>query len=193
MKPAHHRLLTPGAVPGCGESAARVPASTIAPRLLREPQRQVGLRLPDRRYRAEGLGRSHRGALLPESLLSGVNRQLQPGEYLHYRRSFPRPAVGSGERVILHFGAVDQWCRVRMNGHVVGENRGGYLPFFFDVTEHLREGDNDLHVVVTDPSDTGPGSRGKQRLQPGGIWYTAQSGSGRPSGSNVSLLLISPR
>jgi hypothetical protein len=115
----------------------------------------------------------------PESLLSGVGHVLQPDEVLHYRRSFRLP---SGfvhhwdDRVLLHFGAVDQWCRVEVNGHVVGEHSGGYLPFVLDVTSVLVTGLNELRVVVRDPSDTGLGSRGKQRLTRGGIWYTPQSG-----------------
>jgi beta-galactosidase/beta-glucuronidase len=59
---------------------------------------------------------------------------------------------------------------------VVGEHLGGYLPFTFDVTDALRDGENELRVVVRDPSDTGHLSRGKQRLARGGIWYTPQSG-----------------
>lgn len=112
----------------------------------------------------------------PEAPLSGVGRQLQPGEFLHYRRTLQLPAGFVRDRVLLHFGAVDQWCRVNVNGVDVGEHDGGYLPFTIDITEALTPGDNTLHVVVTDPSDTGTGARGKQKLQPGGIWYTAQSG-----------------
>jgi len=112
----------------------------------------------------------------PEAPLSGVGRQLQPEEYLHYRRTFDLPEGFTRDRVLLHFGAVDQFCRVRVNGIDVGEHEGGYLPFTIDITEALSPGSNTLHVVVTDPSDTGPGARGKQKLQPGGIWYTAQSG-----------------
>ena len=112
----------------------------------------------------------------PEAVLSGVGRQLQPGEYLHYQRSFDLPAGFRSDRVMLHFGAVDQWCRITLNGSVVGEHDGGFLPFSVDVTDSCSDTDNDLHVVVQDPSDTGPGARGKQKLQPGGIWYTAQSG-----------------
>ncbi len=59
---------------------------------------------------------------------------------------------------------------------VVGEHLGGYLPFTLDVTDALRDGENELRVVVRDPSDTGHLSRGKQRLARGGIWYTPQSG-----------------
>lgn len=112
----------------------------------------------------------------PEAVLSGVGRQLQPGEYLHYQRTFDLPTGFRADRVLLHFGAVDQWCRITLNGSVVGEHDGGFLPFSVDVTDSCSDTDNDLHVVVQDPSDTGPGARGKQKLQPGGIWYTAQSG-----------------
>ncbi|MGB9375375.1 MAG: sugar-binding domain-containing protein [Jiangellales bacterium] len=115
----------------------------------------------------------------PESALSGVGHVLQPDEVLHYRRSFRLPAglvAHWDDRVLLHFGAVDQWCRVEVNGHVVGEHTSGYLPFTLDVTSALVKGLNDLRVVVRDPSDTGLGSRGKQRLARGGIWYTPQSG-----------------
>ena len=115
----------------------------------------------------------------PETLLSGVRRVVTPDDVLHYRRTFAlpegfRPAGPS--RVLLHLGAVDQWCRVLVNGRVVGEHLGGYLPFTCDVTEALAAGENEVRVVVRDPSDTGHLSRGKQRLARGGIWYTAQSG-----------------
>ena len=46
----------------------------------------------------------------PESSLSGVNRQLQPEEYLWYRRSVTVRRPEEGRRLLLHFGAVDQRC-----------------------------------------------------------------------------------
>ncbi|GGQ14395.1 glycoside hydrolase family 2 protein [Streptosporangium pseudovulgare] len=110
----------------------------------------------------------------PEAPLSGVNRQLLPGQTLWYRRSFDLPADFAGGRVILHFGAVDQTCRVWVNDVEAGGHTGGYLPFSFDVTDALRPSGNTLVVAVQD--DTGNGPRGKQRLRRGGIWYTAQSG-----------------
>ncbi len=114
----------------------------------------------------------------PETPLSGVGHVLAPHEVLHYRRTLHLPDgfARPGDRVLLHLGAVDQWCRVRVNGRVVGEHTGGYLPVRCDVTDALRPGDNDLHVVVRDPTDTGVRSRGKQVLRPGGIWYTPTSG-----------------
>ena len=114
----------------------------------------------------------------PEAPLSRVGRQLQPDERLSYRRTLRLPdgfrAVDG--RVLLHFGAVDQTCTVRLNGVEVGANVGGYLPFSCDVTAALRPGDNELVVDVRDLSDGAQHASGKQRLHRGGIWYTAQSG-----------------
>jgi beta-galactosidase/beta-glucuronidase len=113
----------------------------------------------------------------PEAALSGVGRQLQPGQWLWYRRRGVRaPLAPPDGRVLLHFGAVDQWCTVRVNGVEVGEHLGGYLPFTFDVTDHLRGDEETIEVGVRDWSETRPHARGKQRLDRGTIWYTAQSG-----------------
>jgi hypothetical protein len=71
----------------------------------------------------------------PEAPLSGVNRQLQPQQFLWYRRTLRLPGGFAGERVLLHFGAVDQSCTVTVNGIEVGGHDGGYLPFALDVTE----------------------------------------------------------
>ncbi|MEU5994311.1 sugar-binding domain-containing protein [Spirillospora sp. NPDC047418] len=114
----------------------------------------------------------------PESALSGVGRQLLPDETLWYRRSI-RLQDGfrrEGDRVLLHFGAVDQTCRVTVNDREAGRHEGGYLPFSFDITDLLEDGAGSLVVEVQDPSDTGDRGWGKQKLKRGGIWYTAQSG-----------------
>ena len=111
----------------------------------------------------------------PEAPLSGVGRQLKPGQWLHYTRSFV-PPEGTGGRVLLHFGAVDYEASVFVNGVSVGGHKGGYLPFSLDITHALTEGENVLRVTVTDPSDTGHQARGKQKLKSGGMFYTAQSG-----------------
>ena len=111
----------------------------------------------------------------PETRASGVGRTLQPGEWLHYHRSFA-PPTGSGGRVLLHFGAVDYACAVQVNGHLVGGHRGGYWPFTFDITEALNADHNRLWVAVQDPTGAGVQARGKQTLRPGGMFYPAQSG-----------------
>ncbi|MBQ3109334.1 MAG: glycoside hydrolase family 2, partial [Clostridia bacterium] len=112
----------------------------------------------------------------PETSLSGVGCQLQPDEAMWYRRTFTLPEGFLKDRLILHFGAVDQHSEVYVNGQLAGESTSGYLPFSMDITELLRDGENLLAVRVEDPSDTSPNCRGKQCLNPKGIWYTAQSG-----------------
>ncbi len=112
----------------------------------------------------------------PESMLSGVNRQLKPEEVMYYERPLILPSKYAGKRCILHFGAVDQSCEVFINSRRVAEHMGGYLPFSVDITEAVEEGGNLLSVKVRDLSDSSYHSRGKQKLNRGGMFYTAQSG-----------------
>ncbi|CAM2906526.1 DUF2804 domain-containing protein [Prescottella defluvii] len=113
----------------------------------------------------------------PEAPLSGVNRTLRPDEALWYRRAFALPEGFVRDRVLLHFGAVDQDCEVWVDDSPVGGHRGGYLPFTLDITDALDSGGtHELVVRVRDVTDTSWRSRGKQKLDRGGIWYTPQSG-----------------
>ncbi len=113
----------------------------------------------------------------PESLLSAVGRQLLPGQTLWYRRAVCfAPQPNENQRLLLHFGAVDQHCQVFCNGAPVGSHSGGYWPFTFDITGYAHPGENVLTLCVTDDSDSGDEAWGKQKLRRGKIWYTAQSG-----------------
>ena len=111
-----------------------------------------------------------------ESALSGVGKVLQPDQRLWQKRQFNVPADWKGERILLHFGAVDYECMLWINGGLVGSHTGGFDAFSFDITPFLKEGSNELLLAVTDPSDTGEQPRGKQQLKPSGIWYTPVSG-----------------
>ena len=113
-----------------------------------------------------------------ESALSGVRRQLTPHQLLIYRRSFTFREPLNGKRLLLHFGAVDWQTKVYVNGKLVGEHRGGYDSFSFDITDAVKAGEeNEIVVVVFDPTS---GTKGKQNLgsmfNPGGIMYTPCSG-----------------
>ena len=114
-----------------------------------------------------------------ESALSGGGKPSIPGRRLWYRRTFAVPADWAGQRVLLHFGAVNWDAVVNLNGHRLGEHKGGYDGFDFDATDGLRPGDNERVVAVRNPltSDT-PGAQvlGKQRAHPGGVLYTAATG-----------------
>ena len=113
----------------------------------------------------------------PEAPLSGVERQLRPRQVLWYKRILPREVrKENGKRWLLHFGAVDQFAAVYINKILVTKHLGGYLPFTADVTDALKEGENELLVAVRDFTDHSYYSQGKQKLAKGGMFYTAQSG-----------------
>jgi beta-galactosidase/beta-glucuronidase len=111
-----------------------------------------------------------------ESDLSGVQSSLEPDQTLWYHRTFLLPSSWANDQVLLHFGAVDFECRVWVNGREVGTHRGGYCAFSYNITQSLVEGENEIVVSVSDPTDSALQERGKQVLSPKGIWYTAVSG-----------------
>ena len=111
----------------------------------------------------------------PESVLSGIHRTFARGDVLDYERTFTLPEGFQKDRVILHFGAVDQICTVCLNGQELGGHKGGYLPFSFDITDFLTEGENTLRVEVIDDLDHDL-PWGKQSSDRGGMWYTPVSG-----------------
>jgi len=111
-----------------------------------------------------------------ESKLSRVARKVTPDDRIWYRRSFAVPQDWAGEHVMLNFGAVDFSATIWVNGAVVGSHKGGFNTFGFDITNYLKPGQNELVVQVADPTSAGTQPRGKQILDPSGIWYTAVSG-----------------
>ncbi len=123
-------------------------------------------------------GRKALGKILvpfpPESRLSGIGRLTKKKDTLIYTRTFTLPKGFKKERVLLHFGAADQYTAVYLNDTLIGKNEGGYLPFSFDITDHLQK-ENILRVEVTDPMDLNL-PYGKQRYKRGGMWYTPIAG-----------------
>ncbi len=111
----------------------------------------------------------------PESLLSGVEITFSDNDVLWYKREFEIPEGFTKDRVILHFGAVDQKTEVFINGVSVGKNIGGYFPFSFDITEHLKE-KNVIEVKVEDTLNDFVLPYGKQCRKRGGMWYTPVTG-----------------
>ncbi len=111
----------------------------------------------------------------PESLLSGIQHPPLPGERMTYNRSFVLPETWTGQRILLHFGAVARDARILVNNIPAGTHDNGYLSFSCDITDALHPGDNLLTVIaVNDLSPAYPW--GKQRQDRGGMWYTPVSG-----------------
>ncbi len=112
-----------------------------------------------------------------ESALSGVGRLLKPDEFLWYTRTIDvrkRP----GERVLLHFGAVDFRAQVFVGHRDVTDvpHEGGQSPFTLDVTDYVADGANELTVCVWDPTEDFVNARGKQSFEPKSCFYTRVSG-----------------
>ena len=131
----------------------------------------------------------------PESELSGVGRTLKPNECLWYRRTLEAPDGfdANTEDLILHFGAVDQFAEVRLNGVTISHHAGGYLPFSIVLSEAFVNGiPNELLVRVRDESDTSCWSRGKQSSKPGGTGCRGREFLVDPSCATCTLCLNAP-
>lgn len=111
----------------------------------------------------------------PESLLSGIHQHFPEGSSLFYRRQLILPEGFRKNRVLLHFGAVDQQAEIYLNGQLVSSHTGGYESFTVDITDYLQE-ENELVVRATDDLRSKVLPYGKQTMKRGGMWYTPVSG-----------------
>ena len=94
-----------------------------------------------------------------------------------YRKVFQVPGTWRGQRVLLHFGAVDQIATVWVNNQKVAYHEGGYTEFSADITSALRwSGSQEITVRVEDRNEAGPFPVGKQRTNPGELFYSGASG-----------------
>ena len=115
--------------------------------------------------------------LVPFPVESAVSGVMEHHERLWYRRLFEVPAAWAGQRILLHFGAVDWESQVYVNGTSVGVHRGGYDAFSYDITDALAgSGPQELIVRVFDPTNSQAIACGKQDLNPSGIWYVPATG-----------------
>jgi beta-galactosidase/beta-glucuronidase len=114
----------------------------------------------------------------PETPASGVE-ETGFFDAVWYRRTFRAPRLENGQRLILHFGAVDHEATVWVNDSLAARHEGGYTPFSADITDLLdRDGEQTIVVrAFDDPRDLGK-PRGKQdwQLEPHSIWYYRTTG-----------------
>ena len=110
-----------------------------------------------------------------ESSLSGFNGELRYGEKLTYRRTFTVPDSWRGRHIKLNLGAVSREHTVFVNGSEAGNGHFAYFPLSIDITEFLRDGENELKILcINDLDPAFP--YGKQKHARGGMWYTPCSG-----------------
>lgn len=110
----------------------------------------------------------------PQSYLSNYKGEVK--DEMTYEKSFKIPSHFNKDKILLHFGAVDQICDVYVNDKYVGHHEGGYLPFSFDISEFVNKGiENKIQVKVKDTLSIDY-PYGKQTKKRGGMWYTPVSG-----------------
>jgi hypothetical protein len=145
---------------------------------MAEPQRPLGLRdHGSGRAPTRGMGRADPGAVPGRVRALRRDEAGQRGGTPLVSPHVQVPSKWKGQRVLLHFGAVDWEATVWVNGVEVGSHRGGYDAFSFDVTDALRpSGDQELVVAVWDPTDAGINRAASRSAIPSGIWYTPTTG-----------------
>ena len=116
----------------------------------------------------------------PETLRSGIG-DTQFYEACWYRRRVEQAPITNGDRVLLHFGAVDWAADVWIQQVWVGRHEGGYTPFTFDITHVVKAVQGSRFEIVVraidDPTDLAK-PRGKQDWErdPHSIWCPRTSG-----------------
>ena len=113
-----------------------------------------------------------------ESILSGVGKSLKPGMSLFYNKKIDLTKIQNKGKFFLNFGAVDQETDIYINGKHVGNHKGGYFSFSFDITDFVRDDltNVDIIVRVIDNLKENGEAYGKQSNPRGNIYYIPTGG-----------------
>ncbi len=65
-----------------------------------------------------------------------------------YKKSFDYKKSDASNRVFLYFGAINYKAEVYLNGNKLGTHIGGFTPFQYEITEHVKPSENHLIVKV---------------------------------------------
>ena len=94
--------------------------------------------------------------------------------YGWYRKHFDVPKAWSGKRINLEFDGVFQVAEIFVNGRRIGEHKGGYTGFTFDITDAVKPGDNVVAVRVNNIWDPQLAPRAGEHTFSGGIYRDAR-------------------
>ena len=70
--------------------------------------------------------------------------------YAYYRRNITVPSYYKGQRLVLRFDAVTHFAKIYLNGVLLTQHKGGFLPFEVDITDKLCAGESAELVVAVD-------------------------------------------
>lgn len=112
-----------------------------------------------------------------EAPLSGVGKSITPNDKMWYKKTFSLPKDWKEKDVLLHFEAVDYQCSIWINDVLVGQHKGGFDRFSFNITPYLKtKGVQKIILAVQDDTNFSSQPRGKQQISSSGIYYTPVSG-----------------
>ncbi len=102
--------------------------------------------------------------------------EKSPSNILWYAKDFEFSKDIKDKKVLLHFGAVDYWAKVWLNGDYLGEHFGGYTPFYFEVEKYIKQ--KNLLVIRVEDTRSLAQPRGKQNIlnRPFFVFYPPVSG-----------------
>lgn len=112
-----------------------------------------------------------------ETKLSGIQDEKRHDNVWYHRTIQADGKKLEGSRFLIHFEGSDFYTKLWVNGQYAGDHKGGYARFSFDITELLKDGENELTVKVEDSFDIQQ-PRGKQRWTDDnfGCWYVQTTG-----------------
>lgn len=133
----------------------------------------------DRQYQSsEKFSQNITVPFCPESELSGV-KHTDFINCMWYQRKISIPSDWQGKKIFLHFGAVDYWCELYIDGKKVQQHWGGSSSFTVDITRFVKAGNtHNLVIQVKDDLRGGKQTGGKQctNFFSGGCSYTRVTG-----------------
>lgn len=128
--------------------------------------------------KSEGYANTITVPFCPESELSGVGyKDFIPA--IWYQRKVTVPAAWAGKKILIHFGAVDYFATLYVNGEVAGRHWGGSSSFEIDITDYVKAGEEaNLILWVKDDVRSGAQTGGKQShsYYSSGCYYTRVTG-----------------
>ena len=101
--------------------------------------------------------------------------------WVFYQRNISVPAYVKSQRIVLRCAAVTHFAKIYLNGKLICEHKGGFLPFEVELNDVLEDGDNLLTIAVNNVIDysTLPVG-GKANMMSGLMGGVGQSDSGKP-------------
>ena len=101
--------------------------------------------------------------------------------WVFYQRNVSIPSYVKCQRIVLRCAAVTHYAKIYLNGKLICEHKGGFLPFEVELNDVLEDGDNLLTIAVNNVIDyTTLPVGGKANMMSGMMGGMGEGGSDKP-------------